>query len=288
VKPDAVVKAEVALGTLARSWQPVSARIGNDRGRWLVRLTDGRSVFVKAPYDDASAEWLRTEVLVYEGVDADFLPQLLAWDGELLVLEDLSEATWPPPWTAEDVTAVRAALEELALVTPPAGLPPLTDVRELLVDTGWPAVQADAGPLLSLGLCSREWLEDALPQLRAAAESVELAGDSLVHVDIRSDNLCLRDGQALFFDWNQASVGNPLFDLAEWLPSLAAEGGPAPEELLPLAAGAAFAAALAGFWGARAGRPAPTWGPKLRELQQAQAETALAWAARALDLPPPG
>ena len=287
MKPDAVVKAEAALGALAESWQPVSARIGNDRGRWLVRLAGGGSVFVKAPYDEGSAERLRTEALVYQGVEADFLPKLLAWDGELLVLEDLSRATWPPPWRPEAVAAVRRALAKLAVVTPPVGLPPLENLRELLVDTGWGAIQADPEPLLSLGLCGRDWLEAALPELRAAAEMVELAGNSLVHVDIRSDNLCLRNSGALLVDWNQASIGNPLFDLAEWLPSLAAEGGPPPEQLLPHADGAAFAAAFAGLWGARAGLPAPPWGPLLREVQRLQAEAALAWAARALGLPPP-
>jgi hypothetical protein len=287
VKPDAVVKAEAALGALAESWEPVSNRIGNDRGRWLVRLAGGGSVFVKAPYDEATAEWLATEALVYQGVEADFLPQLLAWDGELLVLEDLSGAAWPPPWTEQAVAAVCAALDELAAVTPPAGLPPLENLRGLLVDTGWPQIQADPEPLLSLGLCSREWLEAALPELRAAAEAIELSGDSLVHLDIRSDNLCMRDGRALLFDWNQASIGNPRFDLAEWLPSLAAEGGPLPEQLLPHADGAAFAAVFAGFWGARAGLPAPPWGPKLREVQRLQSAVALSWAARALDLPAP-
>ena len=287
MKPDAVVKAEAALGALAESWEPVSNRIGNDRGRWLVRLTGGGSVFVKAPYDEASAEWLDTEALVYRNVEAGFLPQLHAWDGELLVLEDLSEANWPPPWTEPAVAAVCAALDELAAVTPPAGLPPLENLRGLLVDTGWPEIQADPGPLLSLGLCGREWLEAALPELRAAAEAVELSGNSLVHVDIRSDNLCLRDGRALLFDWNQASIGNPRFDRAEWLPSLAAEGGPLPDQLLPHADGATFASVFAGFWGARAGLAAPPWGPKLREVQRLQAEIALSWAARALDLPPP-
>jgi hypothetical protein len=287
VKPDAVVKAEAALGALAESWEPVSNRIGNDRGRWLVRLAGGGSVFVKAPYDEATAEWLATEALVYQGVEADFLPQLLAWDGELLVLEDLSGAAWPPPWTEQAVAAVCAALDELAAVTPPAGLPPLENLRGLLVDTGWPQIQADPEPLLSLGLCSREWLEAALPELLAAAEAIELSGNSLVHLDIRSDNLCMRDGRALLFDWNQASIGNPRFDLAEWLPSLAAEGGPLPEQLLPHADGAAFAALFAGFWGARAGLPAPPWGPKLREVQRLQSAVALSWAARALDLPAP-
>lgn len=281
------MKAEAALGALAESWEPVSNRIGNDRGRWLVRLAGGGSVFVKAPYDEATAEWLATEALVYQGVEADFLPQLLAWDGELLVLEDLSGAAWPPPWTEQAVAAVCAALDELAAVTPPAGLPPLENLRGLLVDTGWPQIQADPEPLLSLGLCSREWLEAALPELLAAAEAIELSGDSLVHLDIRSDNLCLRDGRALLFDWNQASIGNPRFDLAEWLPSLAAEAGPPPEHLLPHADGAALAAMFAGFWGARAGLPAPPWGPKLREVQRLQSAVALSWAARALDLPAP-
>jgi hypothetical protein len=285
VKPDAVVRAEAALRARVESWHPVTARIGNDRGRWLVRLAKGGSAFVKAAYDEASAEWLCTEALVYQGVQGSFLPRLLAWDGEVLVLEDLSNAAWPPPWSAEAVAAVRATLDDLAEVTPPAGLPSLEHVRELLVDTGWPAIEADPEAFLSLGLCDREWLETALPELRGAAAAVDLGGSSLVHVDIRSDNLCLRDGRAVLFDWNQASVGNPLFDLAEWLPSLAAEGGPLPEELLPHADGAAFAAAFAGLWGARAGLPAPTWGPKLRELQRLQAGTALSWAVRALDLP---
>jgi len=97
VKPAAVVRAEAALGAGVESWQPVSARIGNDRGRWLVRLVGGGSAFVKAPYDEASGEWLRTEALVYQAVEAEFLPRLLAWDGEVLVLEDLSDAVCRRP-----------------------------------------------------------------------------------------------------------------------------------------------------------------------------------------------
>jgi hypothetical protein len=215
------------------------------------------------------------------------MPRLLAWDGEVLVLEDLSQATWPPPWSSDGVAAVRAGLDELSRVTPPPGLPPLEDLTPDVVDSGWPAVREDPQPFLSLGLCSRAWLDAALAELEAAAAAAEFGGEALVHVDIRSDNLCVRDGQALFVDWNWASVGNPLFDLAAWLPSLTGEGGPLPEHLLPGSAGAAFAAVLAGFFCARAGRPAPPELPRLRVLQRLQAEPALMWAARALGLPPP-
>lgn len=288
VKPAEVVRAERVLGAVASSWRPVASRIGNERGRWLVDLEGGDSVFVKAPYHEASAEWLRIEALVYQGVAGDFLPRLIAWDGEILILEDLSGELWPPPWTPESIEAVRVSLNELAGVKPPPGLPSLENLRPLFVDSGWPAVAADPQAFLSVGLCSAHWLEAALPVLIAAAESIELRGDSLVHVDIRSDNLCIRGGRALFIDWNWASVGDPILDLAEWLPSLEAEGGPSPEEMLPGERGASYAASLAGLWCARTGMPAPPDLPRLREMQLLQARPALAWAARVLGLPPPG
>ena len=287
IKPAEVARAEQVLGAVASSWRPVASRIGNARGRWLVSLERGGLVFVKAPYHVESAEWLRIEALIYQGVDGAFLPRLLAWDGEILVLEDLSGELWPPPWTPASVEAVRTSLNELARVTPPSGLPPLENLRPLFVDSGWPAIAVDPQAFLSLGLCSAEWLAGSLPTLTSAAESIELGGDSLVHVDIRSDNLCIRDGRALLIDWNWASVGNPILDLAGWLPSLEAEGGPAPEELLPGESGAPFAASLAGLWCARAGLAPPADLPRLRELQLLQARPALAWAARVLGLPPP-
>jgi thiamine kinase-like enzyme len=46
----------------------------------------------------------------------------------------------------------------------------------------------------------------------------------LLHFDVRSDNLCFRDGRALLIDWNLACIGNPVVDVAAWLPSLHAEG----------------------------------------------------------------
>ena len=285
-KPPAVARAEAVLGTTASSWRAVGSRIGNNRGRWLVSLERGDSVFVKAPYHEESAEWLRVEASVYQGMIGDFLPRLIAWDGEMLILEDLSAELWPPPWTPPVVEAVRKSLNELAAVNPPPILPPLENLRPLLVDSGWPAIADDPQPFLSLGLCTGDWLQAALPVLTSAAEAIELGGQSLVHLDIRSDNLCIRDGRALFIDWNWASVGNPLVDLAAWLPSLEAEGGPSPEALLPGESAAPYAASIAGLFGARAGLAAPPELPRLRELQLLQARPALAWAARALRLPP--
>ena len=74
--------------------------------------------------------------------------------------------------------------------------------------------------------------------------------------------------------------------MAAWLPSLHAEGGPRPEEVLPEGT-AELAALLAGYFSAHAGRPPIPEAPHVRGLQLRQARTALPWAARALGLPPP-
>lgn len=261
-----------------------------DRGythnaRWRVRLADGRGAFAKAAVDERTAGWLRTERDLY-ALQAAFMPALLGWsDGELpvLLLEDLSDAYWPPPWRSGDVEAVLAALRDLAETTPP---PSVTGSAADWRDAhNWPDVASDPEPFLRVGLCGAAWLAQALPRLAEAAASAPFEGHSLLHLDVRSDNLCIRDGAAVLVDWNWATVGNPLFDVAAWLSSLHAEGGPAPEEVCP--ASSAFAPFLAGFWASVVGLPPPSTAPRLREVQLQQLRVALPWAARALDLPPP-
>jgi aminoglycoside phosphotransferase (APT) family kinase protein len=150
-------------------------------------------------------------------------------------------------------------------------------------------VAADPEPFLSLGFCSPDWLHDHLSTLAAASAIAEIEGTSLLHFDVRSDNLCLRDGRAVLVDWNSACVGNPLLDIASWLPSLEAEGGPAPHLILPdeTLGLPAIASLLAGYFCARAGLPPIPQAPHARPLQLMQSRTALPWAARLLDLPPP-
>jgi Phosphotransferase enzyme family len=250
-------------------------------------MADGRSAFVKGAVDKDTAAWLRAEHKIYASVGGSFLPELVAWiddeDHPVLVLDDLSEAIWPPPWTRKQVSRVLEMLGEVAATTPPPGLDSLASFRDYL--TNWPVVAEDPTLFLSLGLCSAPWLERALPDLIAAEGACALAGDALVHFDVRSDNICFANERTLLVDWNLAVFGNPLIDVASWLPSLHAEGGPAPEELLP---GAPQAAALvSGFFAARAGLPQIEQAPRVREVQLAQLRTALPWAATALDLPPP-
>lgn len=251
--------------------------------RWVVTLASGRTAFVKAAVDEPTADWLRREHRVYEAIRAPFLPRLIAFhdvDGRpLLVLEDLSAARWPPPWSAGDVDAVRMALDEIHATSPPRGLPRLEEVLET---GGWAVVAAAPAAFLSLGLVSAGWLDRALPLLVAAEAAAQLDGAALLHLDIRSDNLCLRDGRTILVDWNHACLGNPVIDVAFWLPSLQNEGGPPPETLLPDAPGAS--AVVSGFFAARAGLPPIPTAPGVRRVQLAQLRAALPWAVRALAL----
>jgi hypothetical protein len=268
----------------------VTARVAaggySNNARWLVGLADGRSAFVKQAVDGPTREWLRREQRAYAHLSGPWLPEMLAWeDGTepVLILEDLSAHAWPPPWTVERVQAVKAALADIAAqpVPPGAGRLPERDV----VEGGWPEVARDPGPLLGLGLCDAAWLEAALPTLVATADPSILDGDGLCHLDVRSDNLCFRDGQAVLIDWNHAARGNPEFDLAFWLPSLHAEGGPPPHEVGDVDPG--VAAFVAGFFASRAGLPVIPHAPGVREIQRVQLEIALPWASAALGLPVP-
>jgi hypothetical protein len=272
--------------------RPVSRRRA-ERGytpaeRWVIELDDGRSVFVKAATNELTAGWLRDEHRLYQALRAQFMPRLLAWretEQPILILEDLSAATWPPPWSDGQVSLVLQTLKAVAATPPPDWLPSASSSGFL--ERGWHDVRADPGPLLSTGFVSRPWLDMALPRILKEADACQLDGPNLLHLDVRSDNVCFRaDGSAVLVDWNLAVNGNPRLDIAFWLPALASEGGPLPEAILPGAG--KEAAFVSGFFAARAGQPPIPGAPAIRALQFDQLRHALPWACRELGLPPPG
>jgi phosphotransferase family enzyme len=294
MQPDAadIERVRRAVGATPVAWRAAPGHGAPSHRRFVVDLEDERSAFVKVAAFDYTAEWLREEHRVYAALDGQpFLPRLFGWDDDglapALVLEDLSGATWPPPWDVARIDAVLATLASVRAAPPPEGVPPAVESQFGL--DGWPDIAADPQPFLSLGLCSPAWLIAHLPALSDASATAEIGGTSFLHFDVRSDNLCLRDGRAVLVDWNNACVGNALMDTASWLPSLQAEGGPAPEVILPDETPGlrAIGSLLAGYFSARAGLPAISQAPHARPLQLMQAKTSLPWAARLLDLPPP-
>jgi len=250
---------------------------------------DDRTAFAKVAAFDYVAEWLRVEHTNYEALAGlTCLPDVLGWhdDGEapVLVIEDLSDAFWPPPWSTERVDAVLRALEEIQATPPPD---PIDDDFGVLFDIheGWDPMRSDPTNALAMGVFGRDWFDRYAEELAAAATTAELAGDALLHGDVRSDNLCLRNERALLIDWNWASIGAPELDLAAWLPSLHHEGGPEPWALLPDAG--PVASLLAGFFLEHAGREPIPQAPHVRQLQLDQGVAALEWACHELDIPLP-
>jgi hypothetical protein len=279
---------ESIVGARVVGLEHVEGRGYTHAGRHRARLDDGRTVFVKSAVDELSAGWLRTEIDVYTSLTGDFLPAFHGWaehDGlPLVVLEDLGAAHWPPPWRNDDIAAVQKALRQIASSPVPSGLT-RTPRGELAYE--WREVERDPEPFLATGFCTRDWLDEQLPTLRDAAERAPFEGDDLLHLDVRSDNIAIRDGRAIFVDWNWACAGNALLDVVAWAPSLHTEGGPPPDEFVVGPGVAELAAALAGLWAARVGLPPPPTGPRVREGQRRQLAVTLPWACRLLEIPEP-
>lgn len=251
--------------------------------RFAVELADGRSVFVKSSDAPLLAGWLRREREVYESLAAPFMPELLGFDDDgeraTLVIEDLSGADWSVNWDDARIGAVLETLAAIAASEPPPGTPRVRDAFPEFWDR-WQIVADDPAPFLGLGLRDEAWLERALPRILAAVDAAPIEGDRLGHNDVRSDNLCFRDGKAILVDWNWCSLANPQVDLACWLPSVCVEGGPPPWELLPGAG--EIAAFIGGIWAAVAGLPPVETAPTVREVQRRQLAVTLDWIDRDL------
>jgi hypothetical protein len=288
-RPDDLDRVALALGVRPVSFSRVTRGGQTAASRWIAGLPGGDTVFLKIGAALDTASWIRDEHLFYaRHRGLAFLPALRGWhdDGErpVLALEDLSAASWPPPWDAASVDAVLETLAAVHATTPNPDLVPI-DSRGIAFLDGWRRIQDDPAPALALQLFDADWLARHGPLLHDVAMHARVGGDALLHLDVRSDNLCVRDGRALLVDWSWASIGNPAFDVAAWLPSLHAEGGPAPETIMP--EGATFAAMLAGFFTHQASRPPIREAPHVRPVQLRQARSALPWAARAVGIPSP-
>lgn len=253
--------------------------------RMIFSFSDGSSLFAKIGTNEFTSGWLRNERHIYESLIGSFMPSYLGFDDDemfpILLLADLSDAYWPPPWDDERIQQVLDSLEKVWQSSLP-DLPLLSENTRLL--DGWHQVAEDPKPFLSLGLASADWLDKVLPRLVAIDGPSTVHGDSLLHLDLRSDNMCIVNNHAVFIDWNNVCIGNRDFDLGAWLPSLEMEGGPAPETILPMHG--EIAGLLSGYFAARAGLPRIPNAPNVRMIQLTQLKSALPWAVRSLKLPP--
>ncbi|MEO8436711.1 MAG: phosphotransferase [Pyrinomonadaceae bacterium] len=279
-----IARLERLIGAKVESYRQVAG--GYTPALRLICKSTAASFFVKIGATPLTSQFLRREIQIYNTISGEFMPKLLASEDHerepILVIEDLSAHHWPPPWTERQIELTVAQIE--ALHNTPASLETYEQAHGTR-DPNWQLVATDPEPFLALGLAGAKWLEAALPSLIKFEAECPTAGDSLAHLDLRSDNTCLTSERAIFVDWNFACLANPRLDLGFWLPSLTYEGGPEPEKILPDAP--EVAAWVSGFFAGRAGLPGISDAPGVRLVQRQQLQTALPWAVRALGLRPP-
>lgn len=206
-----------------------------------------------------------------------------------LVLQDVAGRHPALPWQTAELRQVVAALDDLAGALTPAPVAVPTLAERLGAEfSGW----------RTLAACSGHdrldpWSRANLGRLAALESSWEerTAGDTLVHTDIRADNILLTADGPVVVDWPMACRGAAFTDLVLFAPSVVMQGGPRPAGLMSSsrsgrtadpAAVAALACAVAGYLTERSLLPPPPGLPTVREFQAAQATVARQWLAELL------
>jgi aminoglycoside phosphotransferase (APT) family kinase protein len=265
-----------------------------------VRTASGRRAFVKAvspAQNEISPQMHRREAMISAALPAVApTPHLLGSydDGNwmVLVLQDIEGRNPVTPWLPDELARVLVALDDLARSLTPSPLPDLPTAEVQLGDdlSGWHRVSADPPADLD------PWAARHLGELCALTDRAlaAMVGDTLVHGDLRADNLLLGpDGSVTVVDWPGACLGPAWLDTVLLLINVRLFGGHDVQALLAdraIATGAdpedlvAVLAAAAGYFVDVARLPAPKGLPTVREFQRVQGEAVLSWLRELLVL----
>jgi hypothetical protein len=142
------------------------------------------------------------------------------------VMEDHGRDEWNPAFN-DAGRALAALLESTERVDPPAWLRRLDGPSGAA--SGWASIAANPTPFLELGVCSKGWFGSSIDSLIAVEKRVSIAGRSLIHGDIRGDNICYTKAGALLVDWGNACVGNANIDRASAVAAIRLRTGKTPD-----------------------------------------------------------
>lgn len=258
-----------------------------------IRSEDGTRAFVKAvsaEVNPVTPQMHRTEARVTAALPRELgSPRLLASydDGTwvALLFEQVDGRPPASPWHPDELAAALRMLDRLAQVQ---ALPGLPSFSERLGEEFWCWHLLAENLPDDLAAWQLEHLPDLLELESAAVAAV--AGDRLLHLDVRADNMLVRrDGEVVLVDWPWAAAGNPLVDIVCFVPSAVLGGAPDPEAVLQGSATGraadpravnAILAAFTGLMELARRKPPPPGIPTVRAFQAAQAEVAGAWLCR--------
>jgi aminoglycoside phosphotransferase (APT) family kinase protein len=295
----------------ARLGAPVvraDSQIGGFSPGVAARLTTitSETVFLKAvspvPNPD-SPRFHRQEALVAAQLPPAAPVPRLRWsfdegpDGWVVLVFEAIDGRMPAlPWDDTELGLVLAAVDGLAETLTPSPVPEKVVGR--VAETGlfrqryWTNLRNDAPT--ALDAWSRRHLGALIALEADIAEAT--AGDSLVHMDMRADNILITERGVVVVDWPCAQIGASWLDLVCLAPSVAMQGGPLPEVLFARSATGrsvgpdalrSAVAGIAGFFTAMSLLPSVPGVPTLRQFQAAQGTVARAWLGRLAGLTEP-
>jgi aminoglycoside phosphotransferase (APT) family kinase protein len=262
---------------------------------------NGQRVFVKAVGPEPNrlaARFHRREAHIAAALPPEApVPRLLwSWDEGpdgwvALAFEDVAGRQPTLPWRANELARVLVALNSLsAQLTPsPLSLAEAGSVGTgIVLATGWWQRLLDALPP-----DLDDWSARYVARLAEVEKGAPAAsgGDTLLHLDLRADNLLLTPDRVMVVDWPHARLGAAWVDAIFLAPSVHMQGGPLPDEILEGYSGSASAdpaavtavlASMAGYFTWAALQPPPPGLPTLRPFQAGQGAIARAWLARRL------
>ena len=139
--------------------------------------------------------------------------------------------------------------------------------------------------------CVDAWSRRHIETLAEIEDTVSsaLSGDTLLHTDLRADNILFTPERTWFVDWPHACVGPPWLDVVALAPSVTMQGGPPPEEVIARHSGCragdgeaitAAVVSMAGYFTRQALQPPPPGIPTVRAFQAAQGVVARRWIAQ--------
>jgi hypothetical protein len=257
----------------------------------LITTADGRQHFVKAADRSTPfAQWYEQEAKVTAVLPPGLPTAPLRWHGELadhvvLCFEPIEGARTPAlPWSLPELRTCLDAITTAAR----ALADPAPEVLALQLDPFSAVVDGALNKWRSGAAGAHPHLE-ALVALETRFDELTRASTTLIHCDLRLDNLVLDvHGNAWICDWNFLTFGPPWFDLTMVLLSAEASGldvdslfasHPLAAGLPPDALDSALAATL-GYYRYSGAQPEIETSPAIRGHQRYYAELAFRWLAR--------
>ena len=273
----------------------------------IARTFGGQEFFLKAACsipNEQTPSFHRKEIIVASRLGPEVPAAKLVWSFDegtpgwvVLVYEVVHGHSPELPWRAADVDLVVEALNRLATTLTPSPIPE-ADIGTLagsgvLGSGSWSRLKmrieypASFDPADVLDPWVTRHL-DRLIELEEQADDV-VVGDTLLHLDIRGDNMLITGDGVVIVDWPHAKVGAAWVDAVTFAPSLAMQGGPDPEDFIARIDVARAAdpdavtvcvAEIAGYFTYQGGLPPLDALPGLREFQAGQGVVARRWLAQ--------